>query len=325
MKAILLLALVLLGPFGSFPAQSDSCLNRTVAVNVVNKDGEMVKALTAKNFRAEVHGKPAKIESIEYKVGGGRVALLLDVSGSMTHPLWKMEASTTFLGYLLAASPPSLVSFALMTFNTRITDEVTFDRGREEVANRLAKIATGDWRRVNSGGRTGWLDATMEARHLLEPVHPTNAFFLVTDGADDASKTLPQELQKALLSQNARLFGFLIDVSPIDPDVEGGLGPGTLKDLVDVSGGSMTSLFYQISRSPGFTPDLPRVTEQQRQVMLSRARHFAQVFSENYIVNMRLPERLAKPERWRLDIMNSSGEKDENVHVLYPRQLAACN
>jgi hypothetical protein len=150
-------------------------------------------------------------------------------------------------------------------------------------------------------------------------------FFLVTDGADDASKTLPQEMQKALLSQNARLFGFLIDVSPKGPDVEGGWGPGTLQDLVDVSGGSMTSLFYQISRSPSFTPDQPRVTEQQRQVMLSHARHFAQVFSENYIVNMRLPERLAKPERWRLDVVNSSGEKDENVHALYPRQLAACN
>ena len=193
------------------------------------------------------------------------------------------------------------------------------------MAKRLGKIATTDWLRANIRGETAWVDAIMEAHRWLGPVHSTDVICVVTDGIDNASKTKPQEVIKALLARDTRLFGFLIDVSPVAFDSEEVWRPRTLEDLVGATGGSAPSLFYQISHSPGTVSPEAKLTDQQRQFILSYARSAAQEISEFYKLNVKLPARLTKPEQWELEVVDSNGKKDEHMQLFYPHRLAACD
>jgi len=291
------------------PAQQDPCLNRTVVVNALGPDGSPVRGLGAERFRARLGRRPVVIDSVDYNVGNRRVVVLLDISGSMVGEKSKIGSSTGFIRDLLSASslPPS---FAVLTFTDRVEDEVDFGQGRKAVGDELAKIDTTNWQRRRGHGKTAWLDAVLEAVHLLEPGRLGDAICLVTDGEDNMSKSRPSEVRQALLTQGVRLFGLLfleVGFPSRHLDAEG-YGPEDLKGLVVDSGGSFMALF---------NPDV--------QAMLPFSRRLGWEISEFYELHLTLPEPLGKPRNWKLEVVDPDGEVNRHLEIAYRRKLAACS
>jgi hypothetical protein len=167
----------------------------------------------------------------------------------------------------------------------------------------------------------------MEARQVLEPTRAGDAICVVTDGFDNVSRISTHEAKKAFTGQDVRLVGFLVGYGTPNwtfvPEVA---IPEALNTLVTISGGSMPSLFLDTGRGEYRMPPLePKLTDEQRRAILSDARQVAERISESYQLTVTLPERLAKPQPWKLEVLNSKGKKDGGVELFYPRHFAACN
>jgi len=68
---------------GQLFAQSDPCLRRTIAVNVLTDQGKVVSDLATDNFKVSFDHKPAQVLSVTFDVLPRRVMIVLDASGSM--------------------------------------------------------------------------------------------------------------------------------------------------------------------------------------------------------------------------------------------------
>src|SRR3972149_2012270 len=96
LRALLAVPLLLLvGAALEALAQACTCeggpLRRTLAVNVLDEQGNQVSGLTAANFRAEFRGQPVKILSAALDTQPRRIVLLVDVSESMAARVGKGE------------------------------------------------------------------------------------------------------------------------------------------------------------------------------------------------------------------------------------------
>jgi hypothetical protein len=67
-------------------AQDNGCTSRTVPVGVVDREWNLVRGLSAANFRANLHGQEVKILSAAIDTSPRHIVLLLDASGSMMEP-----------------------------------------------------------------------------------------------------------------------------------------------------------------------------------------------------------------------------------------------
>src|SRR5439155_2944461 len=181
--AVLLFSLV----STSAAAQGDSCLNRTVTVNVFDGTGNPVKSLGKANFRAVMHKREVGIVSASYDAGPHRIVILLDTSGSMISGA-KWKAAVAVAEALVSlASPQS--SFALLTFTDHVEDRIGFGHGRKEVADELAKLESTRWQEIRGPRKTAVLDALWEGLSLLQPAHSGDAICLISDSDDKTCKT----------------------------------------------------------------------------------------------------------------------------------------
>src|SRR3972149_226841 len=80
---------------------------RTLAVNVLDEQGNQVSGVTAANFRAEFRGPPGKILSAALGTQPRRIVLLLDTSGSMAARVGKWELAAEAAEDLLGWGPPA--------------------------------------------------------------------------------------------------------------------------------------------------------------------------------------------------------------------------
>jgi len=308
-------------------AAQDTCLNRTVAVNVLAADGSLVRGLVADNFRAKLRGRPVAIESVGCNASSRRVVMLLDVSGSMVGVGYTLESLIIFSRDLLASAPP-LLSFALLTFTDHVEDDVGFDPHRRAATGVLTKLEGTNWDQMKGKGHrhTAWLDTVMDALRLFSEPHRGDAIVVVTDGEDNKSRARPSDAMKVLLERGVRLFALVISQRRLPDSPLEGYGPDDLKGLAVVSGGSFMDLPFLTSRgSDHLNPLVPTVTDEQREGMLSYARQVGKEISEVSELNVKLPERLTKPHDWKLEVVDSDGKVNSHVEIVYPRKLAACN
>jgi len=68
----------------------------------------------------------------------------------------------------------------------------------------------------------------------------------------------------------------------------------------------------------------PKLNDENRRAILSSARQMAEQISEAYQLTLTLPERLSKPQRWRLEVVNSKTKRDERKQPVCPSRLGAC-
>lgn len=278
-----------------------------VSVIAANKS-EPVVGLTAQNFRARFRGQPVRILSAERDGGPSRVIVLLDTSGSMNGaPSKFLTAQKVALALVFRAPTSSAVAF--MTFSSKVTERMLFDRSREEVAQ-LVKVL-GEKDHPAGEGKTALRDAIAEALRLLSAPNPRDVIYVVSDGGDNASRTNESKLKKALLSSGVRVYGILL--SDLEPPTEEEEKPREeLIHFAEATGGWML-----LDEDKGFSDE-----EQKRAESLARSL-WARV-SESYRLEMVLPEAPDKPRSWDLALIDLPKHKG-SVHLYYPGDLMPCS
>jgi hypothetical protein len=142
----------------------------------------------------------------------------------------------------------------------------------------------------------------------------------LTDGEDNKSQTTTRAVEEELLSGWIRLFGIVM-LHPLRSAIlPEGIGPEKLYSMVEATGGNGLNLPYTASERPyNYIP----VQSSADAVNLALQRLFLQM-GEFYRVEMKLPETVEKPTKWKLEVVNADGKPMKGVEVHYPQELMPC-
>jgi VWFA-related protein len=201
----------------SFPA-----IARTVRVPVCVLDpkGEPVLGLRGDDFRVLEDGRRQKVTLFSGDRRPLRIALALDVSGSMDNKIRQVEEALRHFVSLLEPADEIMV----ITFN----DEVRVVQGFTSDRERLAKVLDG----TEPFGGTALYDAAFVAiRRVAKEPAESKAVVLVSDGVDTASKTSFDDVREIARRSEVPVFSIgLNGGNPRRNFVEGhgrpGRGPG---------------------------------------------------------------------------------------------------
>ncbi len=313
-RIVVALVFILLGA-GQVLAQADSCVNRSIPVNVVNDQGQLVTGLTERNFTGSMHHQPVKILSVTPDDLPRRVVIVLDASGSMTG-----ERSTWHL-YLAVAhnlvTPMSSETLAgLIVFGSKIDKNIPLTSNKKQLEDELTILEPGTNALPKGLRETALWDALGVAASEFGSPQDGDAIYTITDGADNWSKTSTNSLTEDLLNKLIRLFPFSInmDRGPVVEEATGLLG------LMDIS-----------NATGGFAVDLPRSATGMIPALVNRSgeitpqggmlmTQFRQIFSFQRM-QIELPKALEKTQEWNLKV---TGTKAKDLTVVYPHKLAGC-
>lgn len=307
----LLWVAVLLSGFLAHAAEADACLDRTIPVNVFTEGGDQVTTLKAVDFRASVGKKLVHVTSATYDSGPRRIAVLIDVSGSMSEPPGKLAWSLKFVQDFVSLAPTA-DSLALLTFASHIEDHMDFGQSRTALLTEVFRLQTPD-REDLGEGMTALEDALVSAIGLLKKPRVGDAIYLVSDGGDNASRSRESRVTALLASAGVRVYSLLAspDVFTRQRTPEESPGPSGLRDLAIATGGN----------SQVFFPGRDTVRDRDQLTRLSQILHSE--ISSFTKLTVRLPEPLLKPDSWHLELVNAAGRQIKAL-VIYPHRLAPC-
>jgi hypothetical protein len=300
----------------NLPAQDTGCTRRSVPVSVVDREWNLVRNLSAANFRGKLHGHNVEILSASNDTCPRHIVLLLDASGSMREA-WN---ATKSVGEDLIRYAPPQASIAQMAFSERILDAADFDQDRLALLKRHAALVKG----VRTGGRTALYDAVARGLSAWGRLDFGDVVFAVTDGGDNRSRTEPESLEQDLLRARIRLFSVVTDH-------EGGMGTRApeetegarrLRSMVEATGGNVLTVPYGATSGPVPLAHIKAKTIGDR-INLALHRLYEQM-GEFYRLELRLPVTPDKPANWKLEVIDGNGKPNHQVEVHYPQQLMPC-
>jgi hypothetical protein len=316
-RGLVLAALIVTSLATSLSAQQNPCLDRTVAVNVLTEKGASVTDLTEKSFRAEYQREAVQVVSAKRNLHSPRILILLDASGSMTDFAHWYAATTVAKGLFLAA--PESTSFALLTFATRVEDNVDFSKGRVAVAKELSALGNKDWNHYKGSPRkTAFLDALGEGLDSFEAPEVGDTVFAITDEGDNASRMKVPEVRRKFLSTGVRFFCFLVttSVSSRARTTEEATGPDVLASLAHATGGDVASV--ELSPLTGFNK------KRDDGIVQSGTSAMLQEITEFYRVELRLPQSADKESDLKLKLNNDAGKKNSRLRLISPGRIPPC-
>jgi VWA domain containing CoxE-like protein len=278
---------------------STGCESRTIAVNVLDHEGNIVADVKPAEFRAEFHGRPLEILSSSKSSAPRRVMVLVDLSGS----LLRVEGVVHWLAENVMNSPPEELQLALVLFSDHVIDSVDFSGSREHMNRLLTKLPP-------ASGRTALFDTLIYATNMFGQPLPGDSIYLISDGGDNASKSRREDVETKLLATGIRVFAFNPGKSePTNDEEETNVAAYMLRDLTGLTGATVPIL---------------KVEPFEKQMVSVLQRSYRQT-AEFYELHLQLPaEPITKPLRWDLQVVDAQGKKRKGVHVIYPRELAPC-
>ena len=168
-------------------------------------------------------------------------------------------------------------------------------------------------------GETGLYDAILTAVGALSPAEIGDAIFVITDGGDNLSKARSSTVEHALLDSGIRLFAFLL-YSP-DVSLEEYEGPQTLDSLVQKSGGFLVGVGGRNKRIPGTQYEY---NDTVAQAIKNSARLIHTQISNFYVLTINAPNRPAKLQGWRLDVVDTRQRRRKDISLAYSQSSASC-
>ena len=193
----------------SFPAVA-----RTVRVPVSVQDakGEPMLGLRGEDFQVSEDGKRQKVTLFSDERRPLRIALALDISGSMDNKMPQVEEALRHFVELLEPADEIMV----ITFN----NEVKVVQGFTSDRQRLGKVLDN----IEPFGGTALYDAAFVAiRRVAKEPAESKAVVLVSDGVDTASRTSFDDLREFARRSEVPVFSIGLDAgSPHRNYAEGG-------------------------------------------------------------------------------------------------------
>jgi len=183
-----------------------------VPVCVLDPKGEPVLGLRSEDFQVSEDGKRQKVTLFTGERRPLRIALALDVSGSMDNKIRQVEEALRHFVSLLEPADEIMV----ITFN----DEVRVVQGFTADRERLGKVLDN----IEPFGGTALYDAAFVAiRRVAKEPAESKAVVLVSDGVDTASKTSFDDVREIARRSEVPVFSIGLDGgSPKRNFVEGG-------------------------------------------------------------------------------------------------------
>jgi Mg-chelatase subunit ChlD len=298
------------------PAQDTGCTTRTVPVGVVDREWNFVQGLSAANFRGKLRGHDVEILSASIDTSPRRIVLLLDASGSMAMSKEAWHASRSLSEDLIRFAPPR-ASIAQMAFSETIKDSAGFDQDRLALLKRQAVM----FEHLRGGGRTALYDAISSARGAFGMLDFGDVIYAVTDAGDNKSRTHPEGLEEDLLTAGVRLFAAVTahDLPTRSRTPEETEGPYRLRSMAEATGGNVLIVPY----GPPIPLAYIKAKGMGDRINLALQRLYQQM-GEFYRLDVRLPETVDKPAKWKLEVLDADGKPNRRVEVHYPQQLMPC-
>ncbi|HXX22997.1 MAG TPA: hypothetical protein VEO19_07600 [Terriglobia bacterium] len=305
-------------------AQDNGCTRRTIPVGVVDSAWNLVPNLSAANFRGKVGRQDVQVLSAVLDESPRRIVVLLDASGSTMDPIagggWKEEK--TMAESLIRFAPPR-ASIAFLGFSRTILDTEGFAEGPLALLKNLLVLLKVCEQPRKGRKTTALYDSIASARDLLKAPKRGDVICALTDGGDNVSRTTPRRVREELLRAGVRLFAGLI----IAPELrsrpqtpEEIVGSNEIRNLAEVTGGNTLAVPMGLLSEPDTNI---RANSRAESVYLDLQRLFLQM-GVFYRLDVRLPEMVEKPTKWKLEAADASGKPMRRVEVHYPQELMPC-
>jgi hypothetical protein len=321
-KISLVLASVLLAALGFVAAAQTAPTRSTESLlaNVLDRNGNAVRDLTKDSFRVEVNKRSAAVVEANYSVGPRRIAVLLDISGSMAedkqNKKWRIAHEA--LDDLLAETPPE-VAIAFLTFSDRVHDVFDFSQSRASVA---AWIKEGPSQtNIKIHGRTALYDAVVTANKMFGAARPGDSIYAITDGGDNSSHISETATRKLLSESGVRFFVFLLS-ERLPSELER-TGRDAVMDIVRGTGGFVFGVPGRVS-GVQFQPSFEYVYDYDE-----RTREKIKVYTQAlniqvngfYTLRLESPIALDRVRKVSLDIVDGTGKPRKDVAFTYSSAL----
>ena len=297
------LAFVLLGATlltNAAVAQVPALERRTFAVSVVDRHGKPIRGLAAGNFRGKFRGRPVTVLSASPDIGPRRIALVIDISGSMgeRRTLRLVWASAERLISVLG--PQDRVALLTVAdYPVRHTGSLS---DRAQLRQVLSELQ--GHRKVGKG-RTALLDAIMWAIREFDGPGFADVVYLVSDAQENASRTDIGTVEAELARSGVRLFLLRLPmVRPGGPEEKA--AEGWAQRLLAASGGLGLEL----------RPPFGRLEQVYAQLDL-----FHEHIEHVYRLEAELGEVVKKPAEWKLEVVERNGKRLKDVDAAYPELL----
>jgi hypothetical protein len=301
--------------------QETPCPVRSVAIGILDRNGNVPHDLSAAIFHAELNRKPLEITAARVYSGPKRVAILVDTSPSMKRSTY--SAGKSRLAYRTAADAvkrlPKDFSIAFLTFDRQVDRLLDFSVPREQIAAELAEHEQQPDTLVK--GKTALRDAVEYALDNMPNPTPGDAIYLITDGEDNSSRINSAELQQRLEYAGVRLYVFLLrDFLFTGDPLPGGDETAT---LARATGGTSVEVHpvLQGTGTSGTTEDFTLTPARQRIINEELSLLYRQLISP-YLLDVRLPAVLNEPASWNLEVADRQLKR--SLYLFYPRQIAPC-
>jgi len=324
-KFVLLTALSILWS-KAFAQSVPVSASNSLLVNVLDRQGNAVRDLAKNNFRVKIDKQPVEVLDATYSVASRKIVVLLDMSSSMIgtsekNNKWRVAREAV---EDLFTQAPADVPIAMLTFSDEIHDQFDFQKGRSTI---LKWFDDGPTQRSDVKGRTALHDAIIAGVNMLQPFHPGDAIYAITDGGDNASHASLKETETALHESGTRLFVFFFSGPfAIDEEEE---GARSLIELVDDSGGFVFGIGggQPLANIPGLPSwDVPygyndRVRDQIKvytQALNDQIKAF-------YVVQIDAAVQRGKKQRISLEIVDAKGKRRKDTSIASQRFLPTNN
>jgi len=311
------------------PATSqDTCVQRTLTLNVFNASGGLVRGLEPADFEAKLGGKAVRILAVRPDERPHRIAVLLDTSGAVLGQpdaeAW--VAANTIASHISHATLQN-TSLALLLFSDKVNEQIDFSQGAPTAAKRLAQIR-GDvaYAKEYLHGKTRPRDAILAAMGLVGDPRFSDSIYVIGDGSDNQSRNGSRAVREALASRGVRLFvsmlsfGSVAGMSDWDRRSQES-DPIEMSDLANASGGLV---FGRLGAGP-FRKVIYNLKAGEGQATGNTLASMYAGMTRNDLIEVELPEPVNDWRKWSLELSNDRKKTHKDWFVIYPQELAPCS
>jgi VWFA-related protein len=194
-------------------------------VSVKDTSGGFVSGLTKDSFKIFDNGKPVEIRYFESGDIPVTLGLVVDNSGSMRAK--RAEVVTAALSFVTASNPND--QLFVVNFNDRVRMglpvNMPFTDDRIKLRDALLRNPAEGRTAMNDGLKTG-------LEHLKEGKYYKKALILISDGGDNASELVNDDMYRLIQESQATIY----TIGVYDED-DRDKNPGVLKKVANLTGG----------------------------------------------------------------------------------------
>jgi hypothetical protein len=320
------LLFILLGSAGDpTQASTDVCEHRSIAVGVVTANGSPAVALLNSNFAGTFHRKPLTILSAELNQKPIRVILLVDTSGSMqgTGSTYQRDYALLVAEDIVSNLPPD-IPIGLGYFSSTLQPVLRPTLDRQGLLLQLEGLRSHP---KSFRGETALWDAVLNAVGMFDRSRTGDVLYAITDGGDTISTAKISSVEQTLTSFGIRLDAFVFQtVAMRGLTVEALEGPRIVANVARDTGGTILT---QLTDNDHLTPHYadPNVLDKSgkpTELGIDLAAQLRQLTSF-YQVEFDLPEKIDRPQDWKLSLTGLEKSQRENITLTYPHRLLPCS